>query len=133
MLYGWWGAQKRVDLSGQGVGDSGARLAAWLLTKGSEKELARPEELNLRDNRIAKVGGEKLGIALETNTTLKELNLDKNDLRPEGMRLLANGLLANRTVTFLSVSRNSLGCDGAAHAARLLGSYNKSLKKLYLG
>ena len=56
------------------------------------------------NNSISDIGGEELGTALTTNSTLVGLSLWKNRVFHSGAEGLANGLATSTSLTWLGVS-----------------------------
>ncbi len=119
-----------LDLSGNGITDSGARALA--------RELARPvsalKELALSDNLIGDGGADALAELLAADlhgAGLTRLSLDSNHVAPRGARCLAAALGANSTLKYLSLAGNGVGDVGARAFAAALGA-NRSLTHLDL-
>ncbi|CAM4800671.1 unnamed protein product [Rotaria magnacalcarata] len=87
--------------------------------------------LDLKGNRIGRVGAQQLAGALRNNTTLTTLNLANNQIGPGGARHLAVALRNNMTLTTLNLTNNQIGLVGTQHLADSLRN-NKTLTTLNL-
>jgi hypothetical protein len=128
---------KKLDLSHNKIGDSGAR--------GFAKLLGTPAcpltTLNLANNKIGRVGAGSLGKSLQTNQTLEHLNLRMNHLGDEGGAALLSCLVRSTSpntgvstcgLKFLDLASNSLGLETVNIVCALLKRNGKTLTSLDL-
>lgn len=102
LLNGTAGSLRKLDLSGNTIGDSGV---AWI-GKAVQSPLCQLEELLLTNTRISNRGIEILATALENNTHLKRLTLDGNHpgVDRRGARFFVHCLAEyNKTLVTLTV------------------------------
>ena len=88
----------------QGHGKRWARHLAYYLAINTPIE----HELDLYRRRVGTKGGEAIGHALETNTTLQDLNLSGNCLQDRGAKGIACGLRLNTSLTNLDMGHSAL-------------------------
>ena len=94
------GSLRRLDLSGNRIGNGGAQEIATLL--GHHTALT---SLFVNSNAIEDVGATHLADALVKNTTLMALGLSGNSFEATGLESVANALLINTRLTHISVGR----------------------------
>mmetsp|Transcript_28688 Transcript_28688/g.52340 ORF Transcript_28688/g.52340 Transcript_28688/m.52340 type:complete len:786 (-) Transcript_28688:1-2358(-) len=111
----WDPELQEMDLSGQWVGDLGAKQVAAELS--SHHSLTT---LDLGANDISSLGAEHLAEALTTNASLLDLILTGNNLADEGAGLLARALEVNVSLKTLDLSLNRVGDLGAEEFAVVL-------------
>eukprot|EP01089_Gocevia_fonbrunei_P002763 TRINITY_DN12663_c0_g1_i1.p1 TRINITY_DN12663_c0_g1~~TRINITY_DN12663_c0_g1_i1.p1 ORF type:complete len:170 (-),score=24.62 TRINITY_DN12663_c0_g1_i1:21-530(-) len=116
---------QKLKIDGYQIGDNGAILIGSLLVRnacrlktlslaaGISGQSLQFIEAERKD--IGSKGGEALGRALFTNTTLEDLNLQQNSIRSHGgndvsfaIRSIGRALEINITLTSLNISGNRL-------------------------
>ncbi|KAK2964118.1 putative leucine Rich Repeat family protein [Blattamonas nauphoetae] len=119
------GNMEYIDLSGNGMGDEGARGFADGITSNPQ---LRVHTLILAGNGITDVGGVALGKALEGNKSVQRLGLSSNELENETVNTLIATLRTNTTLLTVELKYNN-----AAHILILgmvdLLSENKKRRK----
>ena len=146
---------KRLNLSGNNIGDPGATLLAQFLQTNLTLEnvgLSRIQmgdagastlakaltvntsltRLDLSNNNIGDLGAISLGKALVTNSTLAKLNLSWIQMGDAGVTSLAEALTVNTSLTWLDLSGSNIGEPGAISLAEALKG-NTALTHLYMG
>jgi Ran GTPase-activating protein (RanGAP) involved in mRNA processing and transport len=106
-----------LDLSSNGIGDSGASAMAGVLRNNTT--LCR---LQLHDNGIGSEGGKALGDALVHNRTLTHLGISGNQLGASGAEHIAQGLRSNTSLKHIDLANNAITLDGAVAVAGVLES-----------
>jgi Ran GTPase-activating protein (RanGAP) involved in mRNA processing and transport len=130
-VLGYLGAIESLHLSGNGLGDDGAKqIAAWLETT-KPKHLIK---LDLRYNDIGGVGMEALCCQGLQHTNVAYWHMEGNNIGDDGCAALSKGLLLpDFKLQELFLGANQIGPDGAIHLAAALKNNNNSLlSKLYL-
>ncbi|KAH3764809.1 leucine-rich repeat protein [Pelomyxa schiedti] len=138
-----------LDLSGEHIGDEGARLLAAVLS--TNKSI---KTLDLSDNEIGPDGAKLLSEAIALNSTLTYLCFARNHIGPAGAKFLSETLQCPRQVSnlatfsgvgppaqpqdepslsllLLNLDDNNLGPEGTRHIAEAL-KVNRSLDTLSL-
>jgi Ran GTPase-activating protein (RanGAP) involved in mRNA processing and transport len=130
-VLGYLGSIESLHLSGNGLGDDGAKqIAAWLETT-EPKHLIK---LDLRYNDIGGTGMEALCCQGLLHTNVAYWHMEGNRIGDDGCAALSKGLLLpNFKLQELFLGANQIGPDGAIHLAAALRNNNNSLlSKLYL-
>ncbi|WP_051908367.1 hypothetical protein [Candidatus Odyssella acanthamoebae] len=96
-----------LDLSGDGIGDSGGVALGEAL-----KVNTTLTSLDLGDNQIGDTGGTALGEALKINTTLTSLDLERNEIGKFGGVAFGEALKTNTTLTSLDLGYTEIGDTG---------------------
>jgi Ran GTPase-activating protein (RanGAP) involved in mRNA processing and transport len=117
---------KELNLSGNGIGDTGAKL----IGKGL-KVTSGLRVLNLDRNMIGNQGAEIIAKALIVNINLQSLNLDDNIIGDDGACMLAERLFVNSSLQHIFLNKNAIGDGGAAMFGEVL-QVNSSLRELSL-
>jgi Ran GTPase-activating protein (RanGAP) involved in mRNA processing and transport len=124
-------AIESLHLSGNGLGDDGAKqIAAWLET-AKAKHLIK---LDLRYNDIGGTGMEALCCQGLLHTNVAYWHMEGNHIGDDGCAALSKALLLpDFKLQELFLGANQIGADGAIHLAKALKNNNNSLlSKLYL-
>ncbi|KAG0074772.1 hypothetical protein BGZ92_003201 [Podila epicladia] len=87
---------------------------------------------DLRCNSIGDDGGQALGEALKTNSTLATLNVQDNSIGDKGGKALGEALKTNSTLATLDLRDNSIRDNGGQALAEALKT-NSTLETLELG
>mmetsp|Transcript_14088 Transcript_14088/g.23010 ORF Transcript_14088/g.23010 Transcript_14088/m.23010 type:complete len:526 (+) Transcript_14088:484-2061(+) len=87
------------------------------------------KDLNLSNNSLGELGGERLGEALAANSSLQKLDLSLTDLGPEGGAAILRNIPSN--LEELILSRNCLG-EGCGEAIGDCIQNSNSLRRLVL-
>jgi Ran GTPase-activating protein (RanGAP) involved in mRNA processing and transport len=130
-VLGFLGAIESLHLSGNGLGDDGAKqIATWL-------ETTKPKclmKLDLRYNDIGGTGMEALCCQGLLHTNVAYWHMEGNNIGDDGCAALSKGLLLpDCQLKELFFGANQIGPDGAIHLAVALKNNNNSLlTKLYL-
>jgi Leucine Rich repeat len=130
---------KRIDLSGNGVGDLQVEMIHESLVPGEEdlkrfgKEsiLFKLSSLNLADNEVTVKGADLVGDIIRF-TNLLSLNVSQNSLLSPGCCAIADSLTWNPDLRHLNLSRNQICPLGAERLGQVLKS-NTKLLTLNLG
>ncbi|XP_048015972.1 uncharacterized protein LOC125248296 [Megalobrama amblycephala] len=120
---------RKLDLSGNNLGDSGVKLLSVL-----ENPHCKLEELRLNDCGITDQGCAALALALRSNPShIRELNLSENKLQDSGVKLLF-AVLENPHCKLETLWLNYCGVtdEGCAALASALRSNPSHLKVLHL-
>ena len=104
-----------LRLSGNDIGDSGARVLASMLRGNTTVRT-----LDLSGNEIHAAGAAALGGALATNATLQSLSLRDNAIGDAGMSALCGGLQHNTALSHLGLRGTVLGTVGGKSLVKLL-------------
>eukprot|EP00667_Euglena_gracilis_P000262 EG_transcript_262 len=104
-----------LDLSSEGMGDSGARAVAAMLRTNTGLRA-----VDLRWNNIGPDGAKALASALRTNGTLQVLYLDRNALGNDGARALRNALKDNKTLQRIDLDGNGISGRLCAEIRQLM-------------
>jgi Leucine Rich repeat len=98
-----------IDLSGQHMGDKGAKALAEVL-----KVNKSITEINIGENQIGDEGARALADAIKVNRTLTKINLWGNRIGDSGAAALADPiLLSNRSIIEINLKYNKIGFEGA--------------------
>jgi hypothetical protein len=130
-VLGFLGAIESLHLSGNGLGDDGAKqISRWLETT-KPKHLIK---LDLRYNDIGGMGMEALCCQGLLHTNVAYWHMEGNNIGDGGCAALSKGLLLpDFKLQELFLGANQIGPDGAIHLAAALKNNNNSLlSKLYL-
>ncbi|KAK1946871.1 Leucine-rich repeat-containing protein 74B [Phytophthora citrophthora] len=116
---------KRVNLSHNSIGERGGILLGTMLTSPS----CVVRVLDVSWNSIRRTGAVALGLAMRTNTSLKNLQMSMNRCGDGGGEQLAAALACNTTLAQLDLSHNALtGVSAVAFGFFL--RQNQSLRTL---
>ena len=119
-----------LHLSGNDIGDEGARRVATVLAKSTNTTLTT---LNLSATNIGDEGAGRIATALATNSTLTRLDLYCNNIGEEGAGKIVTALATNTTLTILNLPNNKIGVEGSRRIATALArSTNTTLTTLDL-
>jgi Ran GTPase-activating protein (RanGAP) involved in mRNA processing and transport len=114
-------ALQHLDVSLNILGENGTLALARLLARN--ESFPNLLSLNARGNDMHAVGGEAMGAALASNTSLTCLNMSNNALGSAGTWHIARGLNSNTSLRHLGLASNSFGHEGAGSiSAALIGS-----------
>ena len=116
-----------LDLSSNGIGDSGAASLSQVLAINSSLT-----SLDLSWNWIAVSGASSLSQALATNSSLTSLGLSESGIGNTGAFCLSQALATNSSLTTLGLIGSGIGNTGASCLSKALAT-NSSLTTLYLG
>ncbi len=101
--------RSKIDLSGQRIGDKGAKALAEVL-----KVNKSITEINLGENQIGDEGAKALADAFKVNRSLTKINLWGNRIGDNGAMALADSiLLFNRSIIEINLMYNRVAFEGS--------------------
>jgi len=101
--------QPDEELSGIGLGDTGARALAWAFARPQQPTIG---ELCLGSNRIGDVGAMAIAAVLGAGSTIRRLSLRDNSIGDIGAQAIAAALAANTALEELDLWGNELSGMG---------------------
>jgi hypothetical protein len=105
----------KLDLSGNNIGDDGAKAIADALKVNHSLET-----LYLNDNNIGDDGAKAIADALKDNKSLDKLDLDDNKIDDDGAKAIADALKVNHRLESLLLRNNNISADGKEYLLSLL-------------
>ena len=98
---------RTLSLSGNKMGDLGAKLVADFLRGNGTLKV-----LHISENNIGDVGAKYIAECLQVNTSLQDLWLGINSIGCEGAKYIARSLYSNEALKLLSLSFNYIWIQG---------------------
>eukprot|EP00729_Bicosta_minor_P004981 gene4981-34138_t len=95
---------KRLDMSGNQLGEAGAKTIGKALSKNATLEF-----VFLSNNDFGQVGGKAIGAGMAKNTSVVSLDLNENGFGEKGGVAVGKALARNTTLRVLQLSTNGLG------------------------